>query len=87
MNVGEDDDAEQEKFERMVDELGKWLKQRCTPVQAVSVLGAVASEFIWETSSTNKIAQREANDFCKRVCYHVQRLNEAGWDTTNTRLQ
>ena len=75
-----DDEAEQKKFETCVEELRIWFKNRCTPSMAVSVMGALTSEFIFNYSKSERAAENEVADFCSRVVTHVRVLNASADD-------
>jgi hypothetical protein len=77
-----DDDAEQAKFDKVVEDLRAWLKGRCTPMQAVSVMGSLTSEFIWQHAKSNIAAEREVLDFCSRMALHVRTLNSKTEEVT-----
>lgn len=63
--------VDEEAFDKVVADLEKWLKKRCCPECAVSVLGAVAGAMIWDYTASNKIAKEEAKDFCERLTCHI----------------
>lgn len=72
-----DNEAKQiAKFEQTCADLRTWLNQRCaTPAQAVSVMGSIASELIWQNAASNQAAEQEVLDFCSRMAHHVRVLN------------
>jgi hypothetical protein len=79
-----DDEAQQiAKFQKTVEDLRTWLNQRCaTPAQAVSVMGSVASELIWQNAESNQAAEQEVLDFCSRMALHVRTLNTTTVEVT-----
>jgi hypothetical protein len=73
--MSDDDEAQQARFEQTVEELRAWLEKRCTPPQAISVMGSLASEMIWQQAKNSKATETEVMDFCARMAKHVRTLN------------